>query len=55
MAAREQFLDLVVHGLREDGSRQQFRISGEPKFDRLCRLIGYRCVATEVLIDSATA
>ena len=55
VAARQSFLDFVVHGMRADGSQQQFRISGQPKFDRFCRSTGYRGVATEVLSGSATA
>ena len=48
---RQPFLDLVMHRRREDGSRQQFRISGEPMFDRTCRFTGYRGVGVEVLSD----
>jgi CheY-like chemotaxis protein len=55
VAARQSFLDFVVHGMRSDGSQQQFRISGQPKFDRSCRATGYRGVATEVLSECATA
>jgi CheY-like chemotaxis protein len=49
---RRPFLDLVMHRRRQDGSRQQFRISGEPMFDRTCRFSGYRGVGVEVLADS---
>jgi CheY-like chemotaxis protein len=52
VATRQPFLDFVVHRLRADGSRQQFRISGEPMFDRSCRITGYRGVGTEVLPGS---
>jgi len=55
VAARQSFLDFVVHGERADGSQQQFRISGQPKFDRFCRSTGYRGIATEVLSESTTA
>ena len=55
VAANQSFLDFVVHGVRADGSRQEFRISGEPKFDRFCRTTGYRGIATEVLPGSAMA
>ena len=55
VVARQSFLDFVVHGKLADGSQQQVRISGEPKFDRFCRIIGYRGVATQVLVGSATA
>jgi CheY-like chemotaxis protein len=48
---RRPFLDLIMHRRREDGSRQQFRISAEPMFDRTCRFTGYRGVGVEVLSD----
>lgn len=51
IAARQPFLDLVVARVRADGARQQFRISGEPIFDRACRITGYRGVGTAVLPD----
>jgi CheY-like chemotaxis protein len=46
--ARRPFLDLVMHCRRPDGSRQQFKISGQPIFDRHCRFIGYRGLGVEV-------
>lgn len=49
MDARQPFLDFIVNRLRADGSRQQFRVSGEPMIDRACRFTGYRGVGTEVL------
>lgn len=49
ISARRPFLDLVMHRRRADGSRQQFRISGEPMFDRTCRFTGYRGLGVEVL------
>jgi DNA-binding response OmpR family regulator len=49
--ARRPFLDLVMHRHSADGSRQQFRISGEPMFDRTCRFTGYRGLGVEVLSD----
>jgi CheY-like chemotaxis protein len=52
VAARQPFLDFVIQRLRADGSRQQFRISGEPTFDRTCRISGYRGVGTELLPGS---
>jgi CheY-like chemotaxis protein len=45
--ARRPFLDLIMHRRRPDGSRQQFRISGQPMFDRHCRFIGYRGLGVE--------
>jgi CheY-like chemotaxis protein len=47
IAARRPFLDFVMHRQRPDGSRQQFRISGQPMFDRHCRFIGYRGLGVE--------
>ncbi len=47
--ARRPFLDLIMHRSCVDGSRQQFRISGEPMFDRTCRFTGYRGLGVEVL------
>jgi PAS domain S-box-containing protein len=48
IAARKPFLDFVFHRTRPDGSRQQFRVSGEPMFDHTCRFIGYRGIGVEV-------
>ena len=47
--ARQPFLDFVMHRRRADGSQQQFRISGQPMFDRTCRFTGYRGLGVEVL------
>ena len=51
IAARQPFLDHVLHRTNPDGSRQQFRVSGEPMFDRFCTFIGYRGVGVEILAD----
>jgi len=48
IAQRRPFLDFVFHRTREDGKRQQFRVSGQPMFDRSCRYVGYRGVGVEV-------
>jgi CheY-like chemotaxis protein len=48
VAARQPFLDFVLDHQRADGSAQQFRISGEPMFDKSCRICGFRGVGTEV-------
>lgn len=50
--ARRPFLDLMVQRLRTNGSRQRFRVSGEPLFDRSCRFAGYRGIGAEVLPDA---
>jgi PAS domain S-box-containing protein len=47
ITARRSFLDLVMHRRRPDGSQQQFKISGQPMFDRHCRFIGYRGLGVE--------
>ena len=46
--ARRPFLDFPFSRLKPDGSRQYFRASGEPIFDRSCRFIGYRGIGVEV-------
>jgi PAS domain S-box-containing protein len=47
IAAREPFLDFVFSRTNTDGSRQQFRVSGEPMFNHLSRFIGYRGIGVE--------
>jgi hypothetical protein len=49
MAAHRPFLDLLMHRRCADGSQQRFRVSGEPIFDRTCRVTGYRGLGVEVL------
>ncbi len=48
IAARQPFLDFLFHRVNADGSRQQFRVSGEPMFNRSCRFLGYRGIGVEV-------
>jgi len=48
IAARQPFLDFAFHRVNADGSKQQFRISGEPMFGPSCRFVGYRGVGAEV-------
>jgi PAS domain S-box-containing protein len=48
IAARQPFMDLIFHRVDADGSRRQFRVSGEPMFDPSCRFIGYRGIGAEV-------
>ncbi len=48
ITARRPFLDFVMHRRRPDGSQQQFKVSGQPMFDRHCRFIGYRGLGVEV-------
>jgi PAS domain S-box-containing protein len=46
--ARRPFLDFPFSRVNPDGSRQHFRASGEPIFDRSCRFVGYRGIGVEV-------
>ena len=48
IAARRPFLDFLFHRVNSDGSRQQFRVSGQPMFDQACRFVGYRGIGVEV-------
>src|SRR5512146_1589583 len=47
IAARQPFLDFVFSRVNDDGSQQQFRVSGEPMFNQSCRFIGYRGIGVE--------
>ena len=49
IAARQPFLDFAFSRVNADGSRQQFRVSGEPMFDAFCRFKGYRGIGVEVV------
>ena len=48
IGARQPFLDFTLSRANTDGSRQQFRISGEPMFNTACRFLGYRGIGVEV-------
>ena len=48
IAERQPFLDFTFSRVNADGSRQQFRVSGEPMFDQGCRFIGYRGIGVEI-------
>nr|WP_121240475.1 response regulator [Sulfurisoma sediminicola] len=48
IAARQPFLDFVFSRVNADGSRQQFRVSGEPMFNQASRFIGYRGIGVEL-------
>src|SRR5688572_15400365 len=48
IAARQPFLDFAFSRVNADGSRQQFRVSGEPMFNRASRFIGYRGIGVEL-------
>lgn len=48
IAARQPFLDFVLSRANPDGSKQQYRVSGEPMFNRACSFIGYRGIGVEI-------
>ena len=48
IAARLPFLDFVFHRINADGSKQQFRVSGEPMFNLSSRFVGYRGIGVEL-------
>jgi PAS domain S-box-containing protein len=48
IVARQPFLDFVLGRTKSDGSRQHFRVSGEPMFNTACRFLGYRGIGVEV-------
>jgi hypothetical protein len=50
IAAREPFLDYLFHRVNADGSKQQFRVSGEPMFSANSQFLGYRGVGVEVMV-----
>ncbi len=49
IADRQPFLDFLFSRVNPDGSRQQFRVSGEPMFNQSCRYIGYRGIGVEII------
>ena len=48
IADRQPFLDFLFSRVNADGSRQRFRVSGEPMFSQSCRFIGYRGIGVEL-------
>lgn len=54
IAARRPFLDFHFSRTNGNGSKQHFRISGEPKFDQSGRFNGYRGVGVEIEGSSAS-
>lgn len=48
IAEREPFLDFIFSRINEDGTKQRFRVSGEPMFNGSCRFIGYRGIGVEL-------
>lgn len=49
IAARKPFLDFIFHRRHADGSRHQYRVSGQPMFDQACRFLGYRGIGVEIM------
>ena len=47
IAERQPFIDLALSRVNTDGTRQQYRVSGEPMFNRSCRFVGYRGIGVE--------
>jgi len=48
IGGRQPFLDFTLNRANPDGSKQQFRVSGEPMFNATCRFLGYRGIGVEV-------
>jgi len=51
IADRQPFLDFVFNRVNDDGSQQQFQVSGEPMFNQSCRFIGYRGIGVELIVN----
>ena len=52
IATRQPFLDFIYSRVNADGSKQQFRVSGEPMFTQSCRFIGYRGIGVEITTEN---
>ncbi|MCX7157402.1 MAG: response regulator [Rhodocyclales bacterium] len=52
IAARQPFIDFVFSRANPNGSRQQFRVSGEPMFDQSAQYIGYRGIGVELTVKN---
>jgi PAS domain S-box-containing protein len=48
IAARQPFLDFSFGRVNADGSKQRYRVSGEPMFNQSSRFVGYRGIGVEV-------
>ncbi len=46
--ARQPFLDFVFSRTLANGSRQRYRVSGEPMFSQSCRYRGYRGIGVQI-------
>tara|TARA_R110001583_G_scaffold3280_5_gene21195 strand:- start:1941 stop:2792 length:852 start_codon:yes stop_codon:yes gene_type:complete len=49
IAARQPFLDFIFSRVNDDGSEQQYQVSGEPMFNQSSRFIGYRGFGVELI------
>ena len=45
--ARQPFLDFHLSRVNANGSRQVYKVSGEPMFNQSCRFLGYRGIGVE--------
>lgn len=52
ITAREAFLDFLLTRTNADGTRQHFRVSGEPMFNQRSQFLGYRGIGIEVMSAS---
>ena len=48
IAARQPFVDFLFSRVDKDGSRLQYRVSGEPMFGQAGRFVGYRGIGVEI-------
>jgi len=48
IADRRPFLDFLFSRVNADGSKQRYRVSGEPMFNQSSRFIGYRGIGVEL-------
>ncbi|MFT6986283.1 MAG: CheY-like chemotaxis protein [Psychromonas sp.] len=48
ITARQPFLDFIFSRINDDGSQQQYQVSGEPIFNQSARFIGYRGFGVEL-------
>jgi hypothetical protein len=49
IAARQPFIDFNFSRISTDGTRQTFRVSGEPMFNQSSCFVGYRGIGVEVI------
>jgi CheY-like chemotaxis protein len=50
IASRQPFLDFIFSRTNDNGSKQRFRVSGEPMFSEASRFIGYRGIGVELAV-----